>query len=258
MNQWQATSPCTPGSCVTHAQAPVGRAEAARRVGGVLSTIGAHFREGDPSASSRRLLRTLDVESVANTDRFSVDGPTGTLVVANHLSWLDIPAFLAVEPMTFLAKREVTNWPVIGAFAQRAGTVFIDRGALRPLPDCVARLAATLRSGRSVMVFPEATTWCSGGGPFRRAPFQAAIDAGAPVRPVTISYAQAGRPSTVAAFVGDDGLTTSIGRVTRASGLSVELIAHAALPPEGDRRELAALAERTVRMSERQREPAHV
>ncbi len=198
-----------------------------------------------------RVLNALDVRVDSDIDRLSVPGgpgAPGTLIVANHISWLDIVALLAIEPLSFVAKREVRDWPVIGSLAARLGTCFVDRHALRELPASVAELAETLCSGRSVMVFPEGTTWCSlPGGDFRRAPFQAALDAGAPVRPLTIEYFQGGRPSTVSAFVGDDTLAASLGRVLTASGLTLRLRAHEVLAAEGDRRTLAATAQRRIR-----------
>ncbi|MEU9620690.1 lysophospholipid acyltransferase family protein [Streptomyces sp. NPDC088251] len=184
----------------------------------------------------------------------TVPGPTGTLVVANHISWLDVIVLLAVEPVTLLAKREVGTWPVIGTLARRIGTRFIDREGLRELPYTVAELARTLRTGQSVMVFPQGTTWCSvPGGTFRRATFQAAVDAGAPVRPVTIDYFQHGVPSTVAGFLGDEGFATSLRRVVGAGELSARVTTHRPLTG-GDRRSLAAEAQRAVSGS---RAPAH-
>ncbi|WP_199836279.1 lysophospholipid acyltransferase family protein, partial [Streptomyces sp. NRRL F-4489] len=175
----------------------------------------------------------------------------GTLIVANHISWLDIPALLAVEPLTLLAKREVGGWPLAGGLARRAGTHFIDRTSPRQLPHTVSELAGILASGRSVAVFPQATTWCTPGrGAFRRATFQAALDAGAPVRPVTLAYTQLGRPTTVAAFCGEDTFAASLRRVATARGLAVRVTVHPALPTAGrglDRRTLAAAAERAVR-----------
>ncbi|MBB5939652.1 lysophospholipid acyltransferase family protein [Streptomyces zagrosensis] len=175
---------------------------------------------------------------------------TGTLIVANHISWLDVMALLAVEPVTMLAKREVGNWPVIGTLTQRAGTRFIDRDGMRALPQTVSEIAELLRSGRSVMVFPQGATWCAGTtGGFRRATFQAAIDAGAPVRPVTLGYFQHHALSTVAAFVGDDDFGSSLRRVMSADGLTVRVQAHPPIPSSAasDRRELAALAREAVR-----------
>lgn len=208
---------------------------------------------GTLDVRARRALAALGVGFAADTDRLSVAGDRGTLVVANHVSWLDIAGLLAVEPVSMLAKREVASWPWVGRLAHESGTLFVDRWALRALPDVVATIAARLRQGRSVAVFPEATTWCSAaGGRFRHAVFQAALDASAPVRPVTLEYLQDGEPSTVAAFVGDDTLARSLGRVCRARALTLRVRAHPALPPEGDRAELAARARRVVFATERE------
>ncbi|TJZ56092.1 1-acyl-sn-glycerol-3-phosphate acyltransferase [Streptomyces piniterrae] len=177
-------------------------------------------------------------------------GGPGTLIVVNHISWLDIPALLAIEPMTLLAKREVAGWPVVGGLARRAGTHFIDRTNPRQLPYSIRELTDLLASGRSVAVFPQATTWCTADqGTFRRATFQAAIDAGAPVRPVTIGYTQHGLPSTVAAFCGEDTFAASLRRVLTARALTIRVTAHPTLDADGDgldRRWLAARAETAV------------
>ncbi|MCZ0973951.1 lysophospholipid acyltransferase family protein [Streptomyces albulus] len=98
----------------------------------------------------------------------------GTLIVLNHISWLDIVALLAVEPAVLLAKREVGGWPLVGGLAQRAGTHFIDRTHPRRLPRTVAELSALLAAGRSVAVFPR---------PPPGAPPTRAASAGPPSRP---------------------------------------------------------------------------
>lgn len=176
-------------------------------------------------------------------------GP-GTLIVINHISWLDILALLAVEPVTLLAKREVGTWPVVGGLARRAGTHFIDRTSPRRLRHTVREVSELLGAGWSVAVFPQATTWCTADrGSFRRATFQAALDAGAPVRPVTLEYTQQGLPSTVAAFCGEDTFAASLRRVLAARALTVRVTAHPVLnPADGfwDRRELAERAARAV------------
>lgn len=218
--------------------------EAVQRGGALAAAVA---RRGPLGVRARRVLDALAVRLDADADSLTVPGERGTLVVANHQSWLDIVGLLAVEPASFLAKREVRAWPLIGPLADRHRTVFVDRWALRSLPGTVAELAGRLRAGDTVVVFPEATTWCSApGGPFRRAAFQAALDAGAPVRPVTITYSQGGRPSTVAAFVGDDTLGRSLARVVGAGDLTLHLRAHEPLEPVGDRRELAERARLTV------------
>jgi len=215
----------------------------------VTSVLAGAVSQRDLRTSARRLLTELGIGLDTNADRFSVPDRRGTLIVANHISWLDIVATIAVEPTAFLAKHEVRGWPLIGSLAAGCGTVFVDRREMRRLPEVVAGIADALRAGRSVVVFPEGTTWCGrcGQGVFRRAAFQAAIDADAPIRPLTVAYRQDGEPSTVPAFVGDDTIATSLRRVIRADGLKVALTAHPALDPDTGRRELAERAELSVR-----------
>ncbi|MFC7307973.1 lysophospholipid acyltransferase family protein [Streptomyces monticola] len=201
---------------------------------------------------ARRLLTALDVHLDDGGTPLGAPG-SGALVVADHISWLDVVALLACDAVTLVAKREVARWPVVGPLARRIETCFIDRGSLRALPQAVGRVREFLAAGRTVAVFPQATTWCSAaGGTFRRAMFQAAVDARVPVRPVTIDYLQDGRPSPVAGFLGDEGFLPSLHRVARAGGLTVRVRAHGLLPPRHggaygeDRRALAAAAQRSV------------
>nr|WP_237554569.1 lysophospholipid acyltransferase family protein [Streptomyces sp. SID4948] len=211
-------------------------------------------RLGEPAelrARAGSLLADLGVGLSCPSDGLAVPvagAGTGTLVVANHISWLDVLALLAAQPATLLAKREVGQWPLVGTLVRRAGTRFIDREGLRGLPETVRELGALLRAGESVIVFPEGTTWCSvPGGQFRRATFQAALDAGAPVRPVTVSYARHGVPTTLPAYVGAGTFAASLRRVAATRGLTVRLTPHPALDPRGhDRRSLAALAHAAV------------
>ncbi|MEV4658482.1 lysophospholipid acyltransferase family protein [Micromonospora sp. NPDC049301] len=182
------------------------------------------------------------------------------LLVANHVSWLDILAVLAVAPTRMVAKREVRSWPVVGLLAAAAGTVFVDRSRPRALPATVRRVADALRAGRSVAVFPEGTTWCAGdgaddcrpGGGFRPAMFQAAIDSGSPVVPLRLAYRceVTGAATTAAAFLGADTLLRSVARVVAARELVVSVTVAAALHParDADRRLLARAAESAVHL----------
>ncbi|WP_328462021.1 1-acyl-sn-glycerol-3-phosphate acyltransferase [Actinoplanes sp. NBC_00393] len=189
---------------------------------------------------SRAMLAALGVRMVW---RGPVPRP-GSLLVANHVSWLDIVALTAVRPVRLVAKHDVRAWPGIGATAGRAGAIFIDRSRPRALPQTVGEVAGALRAGRSVAVFPEGTTFCGAEhGRFRPALFQAAIDAGAPVVPISITY-----DSTEAAFVGGDTLWSSVVRVARVRRLTVTLVAAPALRPEAgaDRRVLARAAQASL------------
>jgi len=182
----------------------------------------------------RAILRASGVRMRVVGGGLPAGGSTGTLVTANHVSWLDIPAVLAVEPARVVAKSDVRGWPVIGLLAARGGTLFIDRNRLRRLPSTVVEIAGVLRDGQNVLVFPEGSTWCGRTQcRFYPAAFQAAIDAGAPVRPVALRYRLAdGSLTTAPAFVGDDTLIVSVMRVVATRGLVVELVAGDHVPTD--------------------------
>lgn len=174
---------------------------------------------------SRLLLRALGIRLVVRGA--ARDG--AALVVANHVSWVDILAVTATAPAVPVAKCEVAHWPLIGALARRTGTVFVSRQVGRDLPGSVADITAALRRGHRVLLFPEGTT-TEGGPPgaFHRAGFQAAVDAAVPVQAVAIEYVdRQGRPTTATAFVDDDTLLASVWRVLRTGPVHVRVRWHA-------------------------------
>jgi 1-acyl-sn-glycerol-3-phosphate acyltransferase len=186
---------------------------------------------------ARELLAAFDVKV---RWRGPVPRP-GTLLVSNHVSWIDVLALHAVAPVRLVAKNEVGSWPGVGLLAKVTGTIFINREQPKSLPRTVDEVAAALRAGGTVALFPEGTTFCGNErGRFRPALFQSAIDAGAPVLPVSIGYGT----STVA-FLGEDTLWASMCRVAALRDCTVSLVAGHALRPEpgADRRSLARAAQ---------------
>jgi lyso-ornithine lipid O-acyltransferase len=115
--------------------------------------------------------------------------PSRGLLVANHLSYLDILVFSALSPCAFVAKKEVRSWPLFGAMAAMAGTVFVDRSRATDTHRAKDEMLQALSSGAVLVLFPEGTS--SDGTsvlPFRPALFEAAVAAGAPVSSAHISY----------------------------------------------------------------------
>lgn len=253
---WRPHAPCTPRACVAATGPARAVPLAAMRLMAVLLLLVVGFLAGPlsgriPAALIRRwcgwVVRAAGV-------RPRIDGAAapngGLLLVANHVSWLDIPLLAAVRPARMLAKSEIRDWPVAGWLTARSGALFIDRDRIRALPGTVARIAEALRAGEAVALFPEGSTWCGRAqGHFRRAAFQAALDADAPVQPVRLRYRTArGAPGTAAAFVGEDALLTSVWRVVRARELVADVEVREAIAPgrHADRRSLAGAAERSV------------
>lgn len=191
----------------------------------------------------RALLRCLGVQVSVTGD--PVRNLTGILVVGNHTSWADVLVIGAVLPGSFVARADLVDWPVIGWAARLMNVIGIDRAALRALPAVLTEVTRRLRDGRTVVVFPEGTTFCGEDrGRFRPAVFQAAIDAAAPLQPLRIAYRYPdGTPSTVTAFLGEDSLWASIIRVTRTRRTRACLTVLPLQIPDAGRRELARRCE---------------
>lgn len=127
--------------------------------------------------------------------RFPAQG--AFLVVSNHLGYLDVAVLAAVLPVSFVAKSEVSGWPLIGFFARSTGTLFVTREDRLGAPEFIDRLRARLSGGENMLLFPEGTS--SRGEtilPFRSTPFCAA-SAGSGIVPVRIDLLQVGTEAAV-------------------------------------------------------------
>ena len=150
---------------------------------------------------------------------------TATLLVANHISWLDILAINAVHPARFVSKADVRAWPLLGWLIECAGTLFIERERKRDALRVVHQVADALKHGQTVAVFPEGTT-SEGHGllPFHANLLQAAVATGAPVQPVALRFSDRREAvSQAAAYVGDTHLLRSLWSVVTAAELRVRV-----------------------------------
>jgi 1-acyl-sn-glycerol-3-phosphate acyltransferase len=127
------------------------------------------------------------------------------LLVANHVSWLDIFVINAAAPTRFVAKSEVRGWPLIGWLCVKADTLFIERGRRRDLARLDELIANALRDDARMGVFLEGTT--TDGTevlPFHSSLLRPAQQANAPIVPVAIQYRRSdGSICTEAAYDGD-------------------------------------------------------
>lgn len=189
---------------------------------------------------SARVLRLLGIALEASGTPHA--GPV--LIVANHVSWLDILAINAVQPARFVSKADVRRWPLLGYLVACGGTLFIERERKRDALRVVHQVAEALKAREIVAVFPEGTT--SDGRavlPFHANLLQAAIATESPVQPVVLRYRDAETAiSPAAAYIGDTSLVQSLWWVACAQGL----VAHVDVQPAQGTRHLdrRALAER--------------
>jgi 1-acyl-sn-glycerol-3-phosphate acyltransferase len=168
---------------------------------------------------SRQMLRIMGVELVVQ-GTVPANGPL--LLVANHISWLDIIVMNAAQPARFISKADVKHWPVLGALITGAGTLYIERESRRDAMRVVHHMAEQLQAQDLLAVFPEGTT---GDGqtllPFHANLIQAAIAVDAPVLPVALRFqdAASGQRSDAPLFIGETTLLESVWCTLCATGV---------------------------------------
>lgn len=148
--------------------------------------------------------------------RRDVDGPVPSegafLVASNHVSYLDILVLGSLYPSLFLAKREIASWPVFGAMARGAGTLFVDRDQARDVLRAGREMSDRLEMGLPVTIFPEGRS--SRGVeilPFQPSLLEPAARAGIPCWAASISYETPGSsraPSRTICWYDSESLPT--------------------------------------------------
>lgn len=167
------------------------------------------------------MLRLLGIRLVVHGEMHAAP----VMVVANHVSWIDILAINAVRTARFVSKADIRRWPVIGWLTACGGTLFIERERKRDAMRVVHQVAQALQEGDVIAVFPEGTT-SDGHGvlPFHANLLQAAITTGTPVQPVALRYVDATHAvSPAAAYIGDTTLLQSLWWVVKAEGLTAQV-----------------------------------
>lgn len=206
----------------------------------------------------RVLLRLFNVRVI---ERGRPPGETATLVVANHVSWLDIPVIGSLHPLSFIAKSEIEGWPVVGHLARLQRSVFIDRQRRKATAEVNDALAHRLVKGEAIVLFAEGTT--SDGN--RLLPFRSSLVGAAQtalmhdsvervlLQPLAITYTRRhGLPVTrrdrpFIAWYGDMDLAPHLKMFVRATPLDVVVTWGEPIPFNGSRKEATALAEAEVR-----------
>ena len=194
---------------------------------------------------SRQLLAILSVR----LDLQPTDAPVGSLIVANHVSWLDIFSIHALRPAAFISKADVRDWPFIGWWAAQNDTVFLQRGSRGHARLVNARIDALLNAGIDVVVFPEGlTTDGTHLLSFHAALLQPAIETGRPILPLALSYHDAdGMLSQAPSFAGETTLKQCFSAILACRSLTVRIVPAPPIDSAGkNRRELSQLARTAI------------
>jgi lyso-ornithine lipid O-acyltransferase len=183
-----------------------------------------------------------------------------TLILSNHVSWLDVPVISAIMPIAFVAKQEVATWPIVGIAARFLRTVFVDRNRRHQTKEANAEIARRLTEGDPVVLFAEGTS--SDGNrvlDFRSALIghvtHLAANHQVMLQPVSIGYTRTqgipmGRQHRgLVAWYGDIDLTPHFRRFLSRCAVDVVVTFGQAVPFDNglDRKTMARVAENTVR-----------
>ena len=207
----------------------------------VYPRVGAGHRSRLKQRWSHQILKILAVR----LDATPAEAPPGSLIVANHISWLDIFAIHALRPAAFIAKAEIRQWPFVGWLAERNDTVFLRRGSRGHARVVNAEIDALLNAGQDVAIFPEGTT--TDGSHllgFHAALLQPAVETGRPVLPLALSYHDAqGAPSRSPSFAGETTMLQCFLSILACRALTVRVRPAATIDSTGkSRRELSQAA----------------
>lgn len=197
---------------------------------------------------SRRLLDILGIRLDATLGGVA----PGSLIVANHVSWVDVFVINAARPVAFVAKADVRQWPLVGWLAAHTDTVFLRRGSRGHAKIVNAEIDALLNAGKDVAIFPEGTTTdgsCLLG--FHGALLQPAVETGRPVQPLALAYETPdGRRSLAPAYVGDTSLGQCLATMLAERSIVARLRPTPPLTTPGrERRELARAAHDAIALS---------
>jgi len=176
-------------------------------------------------------------------------GSEPTLIVSNHISWLDIWVLDSVVPVRFVAKSDIRRWPMLGFLISGAGTIFIERARRQDTARTNQAIVQALTDGERVGMFPEGTT--TDGAqvkPFHASLFQPALAAGAKVVVAALRYLNADRSANLdASYAGERSLWESVHLILAQRSLHAELIFAATIDVSGQtRRDVARAAESVI------------
>ena len=212
--------------------------------------LGVESRQWHIRRWSRRLLGICGITVEVQGLQPGQAPPHGAMVVCNHISWLDIYVINSWQPVRFVAKSEIRDWPVIGWLCAQTGTIFIERARKRDAHRVLHAITDVMLQGDLVCVFPEGTTTDGASVlPFHANLMQAPISGGLPVQPVGLAYLDAatGQPTTAPAYIGDLTLLQTLDAILRAPPIIARLcFAPALTATSASRRELAEAAREVV------------
>ncbi|MBR6026937.1 MAG: 1-acyl-sn-glycerol-3-phosphate acyltransferase [Neisseriaceae bacterium] len=173
----------------------------------------------------------LDILNIRiHTDGSLPESLQQTVVVSNHVSWLDPLLLLTRYPLCFVAKKEIKQWFLLGKIVENTGHIFIDRENKRASNAINQKLVSHLNNQANVAFFPEARTSKDGFNllPFKAALFESALISQANIQAIAIRYYDCKQQRTIIpAYIDNVSLFQSLRQILRQK----KIIAHLSFIP---------------------------
>lgn len=156
-----------------------------------------HLNALNTANACKKMIKLLDIKiNLTNPDKWDLLKENNYLVLANHVSYLDIAILTSVRPFLFITSNEMKNTPFLGQLTQLGGSLYTNRKQFTGIMGEIKNFASFLQDGFNVVLFPEATS--TDGKqlrPFKKSLLQVAIEAQKPILPICIKYlSSAGQP----------------------------------------------------------------
>jgi 1-acyl-sn-glycerol-3-phosphate acyltransferase len=169
----------------------------------------------------------------------------GALLVSNHISWLDIIIIGQYLPAYFVAKSDISNWPIIGYLARQGGTIFIRRGDKQHIRNTTEKMVWLLKQNSNIIAFPEGTT--TNGTEvlnFHSSLFQPALLTKSAIQPIALQYQ--GAAKVQAPFIGDDDFVPHLINILTLDKIEVTLSFLPVISSSGKNRNEISLETRDI------------
>lgn len=146
------------------------------------------------------------------------------VLIGNHISYLDIPVLMSGCPsVTFVSKKEIKSWPIIGEAATKAQTIFVDRSDKSSRSSVKNQIAtALIAEDKKVAIFPSGTTSMHRSSSWKKGAFDIAQCNSIRVQPFRIKYS----PLHSASYITQDNFLVHMYKIFKLKKIDVTLEFH--------------------------------
>ena len=168
-------------------------------------------------------IKIIGIKIICNNTNSYIE--KNAMIIANHISWIDIPILFTQYSVSFIGRSELKNWPLLGLLIKSAGTIYINRERKRDLIDLNQIISHELLNNATIGLFPEGKT---GNGlelqPFKPGLLESAIIAKSTIIPLVIRYyTRDGKITTKVTYEGNITLWQSLKNSLLLNGIIVKI-----------------------------------